>query len=146
MSGTWLAQGEHPRSWGREDRTPPLPLRAFRECDFNGSLIKSEAVSILHTLLQRVLSPHTPLHSGESRGCVVYSLAPGHWQADLGSGACLPDLSRLASHSPCRAGSGVGMQDGCLWMNLYGAEKQWESVHLQGYFRSDDLIHPAEAQ
>lgn len=36
---------------------------SFRECDFNVSLIKSEAVPIIHTLLQRSLSPHALLHS-----------------------------------------------------------------------------------
>lgn len=41
---------------------------SFRECDVNGSLIKSEAVPITHTLLQRLLSPHTLLHSGGSAG------------------------------------------------------------------------------
>lgn len=55
----------------------PAASASFRECDFNVSLIKSEAVSIIHTLLQRFLSPHALLHSGEVQPVVTldpYSL------------------------------------------------------------------------
>lgn len=44
------------------------------------SLIKSEAVPIIHTLLQRFLSPHALLHSGEVQPVVTsdaYSLQEG---------------------------------------------------------------------
>ena len=35
------------------------------------SLMKAEAVSIIHTLLQQLLSPHAPLPSGEVQPLVV---------------------------------------------------------------------------
>ena len=35
------------------------------------SLMKAEAVSIIHTVLQQLLSPHAPLPSGEVQPLVV---------------------------------------------------------------------------
>ena len=68
----------------------------------------------------------------------AWLLAPG--RQTWAQGASLPDLSRLVSPRLCGVGSGLGTQEGCLLMNWCGAEKRWE------YFRSDDLMHPAEAQ
>lgn len=55
---------------GGRDGGPHTASASFRECNFNRSLIKSEAVPIIHTLLQQCLSLHAllPLRGSASTG------------------------------------------------------------------------------
>lgn len=152
-----MTREEHPRSRRREDGASPLPP-SFRERDFNGSLIKSEAARIYSDSAPAVSEPTHPATlwrastRGDSRSVFTAegregregSRAPSPWPAGgPGSGAFLPDPSCLASPGLCVAGGGMGIPGGCLWMSWCGAEKPREEVHPQEYFRSGDLIRPA---
>ena len=70
MSGLGWNEKSNTGQAGGRDGGPHTASASFRECDFNESLIKSEAVPIIHTLLQRCLSPHTllPLRGSASGG------------------------------------------------------------------------------
>lgn len=65
-----LGKKEKNNTGHEEGRNGGLPAASarFRECDFNVSLIKSEAASIIHTLLRWFLSPHALLHLRGSAG------------------------------------------------------------------------------
>lgn len=115
------------------------------------SLIKSEAGPIIHTLLQRLLSPHALLHSGGSAGGSDYgpvsteerrgAPAPSLQQSDWDPGPrALPVLfpQSVRSSGGCRVTGGVTVDE------LWAAEKPREPCSSRDTFQADDLLHPTD--
>ena len=112
--------------------------------------MKSEAVSISHTLLQQLLNPHYPLPSGGVQ--LVVASDPGSLQRE-GRAAWLPatggqtgpeaflDVPCLVSSRLCMRGGVRGAPEGCLFMNPWGLLRSpGRSVRLHEHFQLEDLL------
>lgn len=100
---------------------------SFMECDVNVSLIKSEAVPIIHTLLQRLLSPHALLHLGGSAGGSDYG--PISTAERRGAPGSQPPAIRLRQRpsgpfpTVCGVAVAIGVTGGVTVDECWGAEK-----------------------